>query len=509
MLISLVVLLGAEGVGPADVLAADRAEKLQQRRKRLRARYDELRERLNREVEKLAVWCDEKGLESEAAEARRLAQPFDAETLLLLAPQMPSDRTAPKPPAPAGDRAVWANRLKLIRKQYAGDLFPLARATYEADLISVAYDLCREIVEYDASHAGARRVLGFVRFRDGWVTPFDAGLLRRGFVWTGRWGWIPGKHVERFGKGQLPLGNRWVSRQEAQRYHADWENAWRVRTSHFEVRTNHDLESGVALGQVLENLHQVFFRLFVGYFRPKEQMRVLFGPGGGVDDRGKRVDKPYRVNFMATREEFIRRMGKFLPAKLAAASSGLYSPAQRQSFFYYNDGFHQHTVLHEATHQLFSQSKPKTQAERARSNFWVVEGIACHMEWLRFEGRRAIHDWRRSGRLWVAQKMVRSGRAIPFDRFVRLGVRQFQAGDVKDNYCQAEAMAAFFMQYDRGRYRDALVEYIQQVYEGRAKAGSLARLMGRPLAELEREYAAFVLALRKPPPLPARAGSGL
>ena len=57
------------------------------------------------------------------------------------------------------------------------------------DVIDV-YDLCREIVENDASHAGARRVLGFVRFRDGWVTPFDAELLRRGFVWTEQWGWI-------------------------------------------------------------------------------------------------------------------------------------------------------------------------------------------------------------------------------------------------------------------------------------------------------------------------------
>ena len=48
------------------------------------------------------------------------------------------------------------------------------------------------------------------------------------------------------------------------------------------------------------------------------------------------------------------------------------------------------------------------------------------------------------------------------------------------------------MHYDAGRYRDALIKYLVEVYAGRDTTDSLARLTGTKLGDLDREYHEFL-----------------
>ena len=59
-------------------------------------------------------------------------------------------------------------------------------------------------------------------------------------------------------------------------------------------------------------------------------------------------------------------------------------------------------------------------------------------------------------------------------------------------YSQAAGMASFLIHDDGGRYRDALVAYLTDVYSGRDEADTLSRLTGVSYAELDKQYRAFM-----------------
>jgi hypothetical protein len=57
----------------------------------------------------------------------------------------------------------------------------------------------------------------------------------------------------------------------------------------------------------------------------------------------------------------------------------------------------------------------------------------------------------------------------------------------------------FLVHYDGGRYRDALVAYLAEVYAGNDDAATLAKLTGENYAILDRQYRGFVEAQEAPP----------
>ncbi len=72
-------------------------------------------------------------------------------------------------------------------------------------------------------------------------------------------------------------------------------------------------------------------------------------------------------------------------------------------------------------------------------------------------------------------------------------MRNFQfAPALTKNYTQAAGLARFFMHYDNGRYREALVSHLSQLYSGdnrvRDHAAALDELTGVDFEELDRQY---------------------
>ena len=63
---------------------------------------------------------------------------------------------------------------------------------------------------------------------------------------------------------------------------------------------------------------------------------------------------------------------------------------------------------------------------------------------------------------------------------------------IKSLYSQAAGMTNFLIFYDGGRYRDALVAYLIDVYTGQDAPDTLSNLTGCSYAELDQQYRRFM-----------------
>ena len=149
---------------------------------------------------------------------------------------------------------------------------------------------------------------------------------------------------------------------------------------------------------------------------------------------------------------------------------------------------------HEATHQLFQQSR-ETPADVGRAaNFWLVEGIAMFMETLHEEDGFHVLGGLDDVRMQAARQHLDNGDFfVPFERLTRYGMEQLQTDpSVASLYSQMAAMANFLVFYDHGRYRDALVAYLSTVYHAQDTPRTLAQLTGASYEQLDKQYKEFM-----------------
>jgi len=73
------------------------------------------------------------------------------------------------------------------------------------------------------------------------------------------------------------------------------------------------------------------------------------------------------------------------------------------------------------------------------------------------------------------------------------------AKEIRKNYSQGAALTHFFMHYDEGRYREALIEHLSQIYSPikavREHPESLADLTGVEDEILDGQYAEYIRQL--------------
>ncbi len=94
---------------------------------------------------------------------------------------------------------------------------------------------------------------------------------------------------------------------------------------------------------------------------------------------------------------------------------------------------------------------------------------------------------------YARYRTLNQGFYLPLDQLAAMGRRVLQQReDIRQLYSEAAGLAAFLMDYDRGRYRRVLADYLQTIYQGRDNARTLASLAGVPLADLDRQYREFL-----------------
>ena len=237
-----------------------------QRRAKLQLLIKERADRHAQFVKKVSELAQEREDQNDgtaAAEIRRLASPVDHEQLR--ARIWPTDFQPALSDKLSGDERSWRIRLNALRTDHAKEVFSLARTAARDDHSSLAFDLIRETLEFDPDHLAARRVLGYQKIEQQWLTNYAAKMRRKRYTWSDKFGWLPNEYLARYEAGQRFCEGRWMSADEETRKRRDFRrNPWEIRTDHFLVRTNHSLEDGVRLARELEDYYRVFFGIFGG-----------------------------------------------------------------------------------------------------------------------------------------------------------------------------------------------------------------------------------------------------
>ena len=433
------------------------------------------------QLDELAAWCEDEQL-SEATAALKdwLPERAPERFTLFVLPRAGSGEPVSKTTLPE-----WRKRWQVLRDEQAAALFELARRAVDGDQPSLAYELAVEAVRENPNHKAARRAAGYVKFRDGWYTPFEVRQLGRGKVWHETFGWMPADHVERYERGERYYQGRWMPAAEEAQLRADLERGWRVESTHYVVTTNHSLEEGVRLSRQLERLHDIWRQVFISFTDDAARLRRRFA---GRAPRGKQ----HNVVYFRDRDQYNLALRPAQPK--IDITLGIYLDRTRTAYFFAGEDQDPGTIYHEATHQLFQESRPVVHDVGARDNFWVVEGVACYMESLEDRGGYVTLGGPNAGRVPAARhRLVVDGFYVPLSELVQLGMTTLQADErLPRIYSQSAGLADFLMHDQRGRYRRALVEYLVGVYSGRAGAGTLAQRTGTDYDTLDRQYEAFI-----------------
>ena len=448
----------------------------------------ELISRHTDQLEELAAWCDERGLEQQARQTRSLIRPRDPNCLYVT--MFPSTIGREELPADAPDDVIeWRNRFDTMRNEQADALFAVARRAVRLGYASLAFDLAVAAIRQNPDQEAVRKLLGYQKFRDHWRTRYEIDRLQKRQVWHDRFGWLPAAHVKKYEDGQRYYRGRWITPQQDAALHANIQNGWQIRSEHYIIHTNHSLEAGVALGVKLEKLYLVWKQLFVRFSASEEQVAAMFEGRGGYTPAG-----PHEVVYFRDREDYIRSLK---PAfENIDISLGIYVESTKKAYSFAGEETDDRTRYHEATHQLFHESRDVAQGVAQRANFWIVEGIAMYMESLREEDGFHVLGGFDDLRMQAAEvRLLNDGFYVPFAEFSARGMIQIQADErMPTLYSQAAGMTHFLIHYESGRYRDALVAYLATVYSGRDTPNTLSQLTGVSYAELDRQYRRFMEA---------------
>ncbi len=394
------------------------------------------------------------------------------------------------------DTQPWWDKFRQLRREQADALFALAGRAAEAGERSLAFTWATETLRENPDHAGARRVLGYTKSGDQWLTEYGGRMAAAGKTWSAKYGWIAPADVARYDAGERLDGGVWISADDDARRHARLDNGWQVRTDHFLVTTNHSLAAAAGLAARLERLYQVWRQLFAGFYLTEREVRQLFA--GDRDARQR--SRPFHVFYHRDRDGYNAALVRRQPR--IAETLGIYFDVNREAHFFAGDDQDTGTLYHEAVHQLFQESRSTARHVGELANFWVIEGIATYFETLTEHDGSSGGPYytigeATAGRLPAARRrLLEDGYYLPLARFVRLDKSDLQRRpDLPQLYSQAAGMATFLMDGGEGLYREPLVRYLVTVYSGRDDARSLARATGQSYRDLDGQYRRFLESL--------------
>ena len=493
------------------------------RREQFRERRQAILLNLRHELSELSERCHDEGLmqaaEDVTAVSLELTTSDNNPTLPTLI-QLPVSTRLPEA------EQQWRQRLLSIRNDKALELYRLGRSALRADLPTLAHQLIKDTLRMNPDHALSRAILGQQLFQDRsrhddatyageWVSPFEAHKRSGGNpeVDHPNFGWIPVRHVARYEQGERPWRGAWVSVAKEAELRRDFKNAWDVRSEHFLVKTNTSLEEGVQISRKLEMFHQWLTTNCAAFFETPDALAERFEQAQ-IRRRGGREADPMEVHFYATRDEYDRTIRTKSDLLAQVVTNGLYWEPDRTCYFFRNpDDENLLTVFHEATHQILdlatvsdrlSAARKRQQVTRQRqpqpwvmcekSNFWMLEGIACYFESVVIkEGQISVGDPGYVRFEAAQQRLLRDNFYLPLQMFSSLGKNSFQQHpNLPQLYSQASGVAHFLLHYQNGTYRDDFVKLLSAAYRPDLKhvmdEPSLEEITGVKFAVLDQQY---------------------
>jgi hypothetical protein len=203
----------------------------------------------------------------------------------------------------------------------------------------------------------------------------------------------------------------------------------------------------------------------------------------------------HRVVCYRDREEYVRALQSAQPR--VGMSLGVYLDHARAAYFFAGDEQHPATVLHEATHQLFKESKATVKQPGRAHGMWLVEAAACYMESLRrHDGYDSLGE-RDAGRFPAAREKIAEQFYVPLAELAAMSSDDLQRHrDIARVYSQSAGLMTYLLHAEGGRHRLATMVTLDALYTGRAAPGTLAAACDTPYERLDADYVEFIKAKR-------------
>lgn len=232
-----------------------------------------------------------------------------------------------------------------------------------------------------------------------------------------------------------------------------------ISTPHFEIASQAGDKPAAELAELCELAYAVWRCEFYSYWT------------AGGQQIANDSDHKFSVVLFRDREAYIKALKTIEPN--IGISTGYYSPGQRKAFFYWDRQKTASTVVHELTHQFFSEAGRDQVAidPDDGEDFWVIEGIALYMESL---------STRTCGGAWIVEvggwdasrlqagryRLLHDQQWYPWDRFRSATGKQFrQNKEAPEWYSQACGLTHWFMDTS-DEERQRFQEYIHAIYHG-------------------------------------------
>ena len=505
--------------------SVSRADRLIDRdRARLLEKRTEILRQLRLELRQLSDQCFENGLQVAAQDVTAISLQITSPVDNPVFPQMLQLPLGER--VPEADR-VWRNRLQKLRTECAQDLYRLARSALKSRLPSLAYRFVRDTLVVDPDHKYARSIIGHKKFVDiqrkddrlyagEWVSPFEAAQRsgRNPEVDHPEFGWIPIKNVTRYEQGERFYKGKWMSSVRESEIRRQFRNAWEVRSEHFLVKTNTSLEEGVQVARKLERFHDWLTNHFAAFFETPAALMSRFEQATSRT-RSSASAKPMEVHYYATRTQYDQVIRQRNPDYATLVTNGLYWEPDQTCYFFRKEDEEENdsTIYHEATHQILDLAtfRDRTNAARKRrlvlrersvrpwllaerSNFWLLEGIACYFESFEIkEGQVAVGDPTYVRFMTAQHRLFEDNFYVPFVMFCGMGREQFQShANFRQLYSQSSGVVHFLMEYKGGQYKDDFVNLLSAVYRpdlaNITRKPSLQQITGVDFSVLDQEY---------------------
>ena len=340
----------------------------------------ELRAQYAADIERLAQWCDSCGLSEQAGQTRAAVTPQEPNKIFM--PVLPVEIG---PPETARRLAATARQLGQAvvgpSQEHATKLYQMARQQVRTGRESLAFGLMLDAIQANPDYAPVRQMLGYQKFRNEWRTAYELKKLHAGMVFSDKFGWMSKKNLGKFEAGQrlarpLDFGRRGrpgPPRHQNRLGHRHGALPDPYRPQH---RGGHrpERETGKPLPPLAGD--------FLPFYASEADVVALF------EGKGKRAPAPaarHKIDYFRDRADYVETLKGGFPQ--IAMTAGVYVGNSKTAYFYAdpkkNDD---RTLYHEATHQLFNESRKVVAGPGERGNFWIVEGIAMLMESLHQEG---------------------------------------------------------------------------------------------------------------------------
>jgi hypothetical protein len=439
------------------------------------------------DINQLAEECEKKGLTEEAKKTRAVLGPTDP--MKFYVPILPVEIGPAKLPENASSDAVeWDRKLNRLRKDQSAALFELARRAMRGKMPGLALVWAMDSIRANPDNENVRRLFGYQKYQNQWRTAYEARKLRQGMVWSDKFGWLPKAHVKRYEDGQRFRNSKWITAEEDAAMHKDIKSGWNIETEHYTICTNRSFEAGVELGQKLEQLYLLWGQLFICYYISENDVNALF------DGRARTASatQKHQVVYFRDRENYLDSLKKVFPD--IGISVGFYQSRMRTAYFYADEKNDFRTLLHEATHQLFQESRPVSPKAGTTTNYWIIEGIALYMESLQIrDGYYELGGFEDERMQAARYRLLHDGFYVPLAELVEYNAEKLQKDPkIATIYSQSAGLAHFLIHYDNARYRDALVTYLSDVYAARDNAQTLPKLTEKKFEDLDQEYKTFM-----------------